>query len=352
MKQPPDLSTVRNVLILRTDHLGDLLLSTPLIRTLRAALPGRRFTLVSSPANAGALDGWDAIDENLVFHAGWSFVRKWSFVSELRKTNWDLCLTLSPRTPSYILGWLSGAPVRAGIIYSRRVAARLLSPLWLTHPVILSVDEALAAGEPVQHEVEQLAEIAAVLGIAGAPGPLELPVQKDDLEWARHWLSTRLGEGQRLIGIHGAGKWLSAGWTAGNFLAMVRNIALKLPNTKVLLTFGPGDAVLEKTVDTILKSHPDGDVLLPGQLSVPSWAALFSLCDAVVSPDTGSLHVAVALGRPVVAMYEDATFAHCTAQWAPWQVPHVLVRRKSLRETETAVLKGLTTLLEQTGGPS
>ena len=349
MKQPPDLSAALNVLIIRADHLGDLLLSTPLIRTMRAALPGRRFTLIASPANAGALAGWDALDEIRVYDPSWSFLRKWRFVSQLRRTRWDLCLTLSPRTPSYVLGALSGAPVRAGIIYSRRVAARMLSPLWLTHPVVLSVDECLAAGEPVPHEVEQLSEVVAVLGINAAPGPLEMPLQEDETAWARHWLSISAEEGSRLIAIHGAGKWLSKGWTPGNFIALVRSLPLKSPGTKIVLTFGPGDTVLEEAAEELLTDHPDPAVLLPGPLSVPRWAALLSLCDAVVTPDTGSLHLAVAVGRPVVAMYEDASYLHCAAQWAPWKVPHVLVRRQSLRETQTAILNGLATLLPHSG---
>ena len=144
MKTAVDFSQVRNVLILRTDHLGDLLLSTPLIRTLRQALPGCRFTLVASPANSGALTGWNGIDEIRLFDPQWPLLQKWRFAHELGREQWDLCLTLSPRTPSYILGWLSGAPIRTGIVYSRRAMARLLSPLWLTHPVVLSVDELLA----------------------------------------------------------------------------------------------------------------------------------------------------------------------------------------------------------------
>ena len=100
MSQPVDFTNVRNVLILRTDHLGDLLLSTPLIRKLRTALPDRRFTLVASPANAQALAGWDAIDEILVFDARWPLAQKWRFLQELWLTRWDLCLTLSPRTIS------------------------------------------------------------------------------------------------------------------------------------------------------------------------------------------------------------------------------------------------------------
>lgn len=340
MRTPVDFSAVQNVLILRTDHLGDLLLSTPLIRTLRAALPGRRFTLVASPANAGALEGWDAVDEILVYNAAWSWEQKYAFVKELRKTRWDLCLTLSPRTPSYILGWLSGAPLRAGIVYSRRVLARLFSPLWLTHTVVSRVDELLEQGLPVPHEVAQLAEIAEILGLPKSdPGPLEFPLDPAEVAWARKWAAPCL------VGIHGAGKWLSQGWTAQDFLSLAASVAAMSPDTRVLLTFGPGDAALQEAVESALLKEPNPSLLLPGRLPVARWAALFSLCDAVVTPDTGSLHLAVALGRPVVAMYEAETFLHCSSQWAPWQVPCVMVRRTSPGGTQTAILNGLTVLL-------
>ena len=120
-------ASVRNVLILRTDHLGDLLLSTPLIRTLRTALPGRRFVLVASPANSEALTGWDGLDEILVFDPQWPLLQKWRFARELGREPWDLCLTLSPRTASYALGWLSGAPVRG--VPELKVSTHRLLPL-------------------------------------------------------------------------------------------------------------------------------------------------------------------------------------------------------------------------------
>jgi heptosyltransferase-3 len=334
VSKPVDFTKVRNVLILRTDHLGDLLLSTPLIRTMRTALPGRRFTLVASPANAEALMGWDAVDEVLVFDPDWPLTRKWAFLQELWQTGWDLCLTLSPRTPSYILGRLSEAPVRAGIIYSRRILARLFSAVWLTHPVVMEVDERLAAGKQVPHEVEQLAEIAEILGLpASEPGPLEFPLKSRAMDWAREWLAAHgapVGEESKrpcIIGIHGAGKWLAQGWTAADFLTLVRSVAAFHNDIKVLLTFGPGDTDLQTAVKMALAEAPCPSVLWPGPLTVSRWAALFSQCDAIISPDTGSLHLAVALGRPVVAMYEADTFSHCSAQWAPWQVPSGIVRR-------------------------
>ena len=338
MKTAVDFSPVRNVLILRTDHLGDLLLSTPLIRTLRTALPGRRFVLVASPANQEALLGWDGIDEIRLFDPKWSLREKWQFARALGREQWDLCLTLSPRTPAYLLGYLSGAPIRAGIIYSRRILARLLSSLWLTHPVIVSVDEKLDENQPIPHEVMQLAGVAAALGLADAePGPLEIPLGQTELNWADEWLREQdpnfsAGQAPTLIGIHGAGKWLSHGWTSNDFLQLVQKVLSGCKtaghhSVKLLLTFGPGDRELESAVLQTLQHQPIPDLLLPGLLPVPRWAALTSHCDLVISPDTGSLHLAVAVGCPVVALYEAGSFLHCSTQWAPWQVPHAIVRR-------------------------
>ena len=335
---PVDWDAVRNVLILRTDHLGDLLLSTPLIRQLRSALPGRRFTLVTSPANSGALSDWDAIDDTRLFDPKWPLLQKWRFARELGREPWDLCLTLSPRTASYLLGWLSGAPLRAGIIYSRRILARLLSSLWLTHPVIVSVDEKLSENQPIPHEVVQLAGIAAALGLADVePGALEIPLGQTELNWADEWLreqdpkfSTK--HSPTLIGIHGAGKWLSHDWTSSDFLQLVQKVLAGCKtaghhSVKLLLTFGPGDRELESSILQALQQQPIPNLLLPGQLPVPRWAAMTSRCDLVISPDTGSLHLAVAVGCPVVALYEAASFLHCSTQWAPWQTPHAIVRR-------------------------
>jgi ADP-heptose:LPS heptosyltransferase len=255
--------------------------------------------------------------------------QKWRFLQELWLTSWDLCLTLSPRTVSYILGRLSGAPVRAGLVYSRRVLVRLLSPLWLTHTVVSRVDEQVDAGEVVPHEVLQLAEIARVLGLPDdPPGRLEIPRQPPPSSGRR--TGCRAGSSRHRHHRHPrAFKWLSAGWTAADFLLLVQTIH-DLPGVqKVLLTFGPGDKELQAEVEAFLTKDPDAALLLPGQLPVAKWAALVSHCDVFVSPDTGSLHLGVALGKPVVALYEARKFAHCSAQWAPWQVEHAIVRRES-----------------------
>ena len=351
MSLPVDFAKVQNVLILRTDHLGDLLLSTPLIRTLRTTLPGRRFTLVTSPANTGALDGWDAIDDCRVFDPSWSAIKKLEFIKTLRQTRWDLCLTLSPRTLPYILGWLSGAPIRTGIVYSRRILARLLSPLFFSHPVVLALDSMIDAGQSVPHEVDQMMRIATVLGLTpNAAGPLEFPLRPAEVVWAQNWLSSQAGSSPPcLIGVHGAGKWLAQDWTAQDFLLLLRQLAVVQPSGKVLVTFGPGDRQLQNSLKELLTPADRISILLAEQYPIERWGALLSRCNVVVSPDTGSLHLAVALGRPVIAMYESDSFSHCSSQWAPWQVPAAIVRRSAPAVTVPIFIAETARLLHETG---
>jgi len=121
------------------------------------------------------------------------------------------------------------------------------------------------------------------------------------------------------------------------------------PGCKILLTFGPGDKRLQAATESALAENPDPAVLFPGQLPVSHWAALFSLCKVVISPDTGSLHLAVAVGVPVVAMYESGKFLHSSSQWAPWKTAHGIVRRGSPANTLPLIVGEMLRLLPPGG---
>ena len=119
----------------------------------------------------------------------------------------------------------------------------------------------------MQHEVLQLSRIAGQFGLPPSePGPLEVPLDPAGVAWAREWLD---GRGGALIGIHGAAKWLSGGWTVNDFLELVRTAANLRPDARVVLTFGPGDTALQAAVeDAPGISAPVAGLLLPGQLPV------------------------------------------------------------------------------------
>jgi len=338
--------TFNNILIIRTDHLGDLLLSTPLILNIRYGLPNSNITLVASPANVDALSGWDALDEIILYDSEWSLLRKIRFVARLRKIRWDLCLVLSPRTDSYILGALSAAPIRAGIIYSRRMLARLLSPLLLTAPLILHVDEALEAGTPVPHEVDQLLGLTDLIGLPATKYPLSFPLQNDFTDWGKGCLNQAGLSDELVIGIHGAQKWLSEGWKPLDFFNMCCSVGNDIPGSSIIVTFGPGELQLAAEFE-ILTSHHNNlpQMIFINAPSIQHWAGLLAQCKIVVSPDTGSLHMAAAMKRPVVAIYDSKTFVHCSSQWAPWQVPHISICKQSPARTQTEIVDAIRKLL-------
>ena len=341
-----------NVLLIRTDHLGDLLLSTPIIRNVKESLPASSLTLVASPHNAGALAGWSVLDRILIYDSCWPLAEKWAFVKRLRQERWDLCLVLSPRSGAYVLGSLSRAPVRAGIVYSRRLLPRLFSPWLLTHPLIMRIDETLAAGGQVPHEVDQLLDLARRLGLKAEPYPLEFPLTDANVKWGEDFLRCHgIDPAARpVIAVHGSPKWLSQGWSARDFVDMAKAAAAVVPDAALVFTFGPGDAAL---AEAIAASVPLGEGAEEAEnsffaaarnMAVGQWAGLYSLCRVIISPDTGSLHLAAALHRPVVAVYEDRTFLHNSRQWAPWKTPHAIIRKTGPEATRAAIVAAVARL--------
>ncbi len=365
-----DLSPVRKVLVIRIDKVGDLLLSTPAIRSLREALPGARITLLATPYNAGIMKGWDALDQTVIYDRSWSKLEKLRFIRGLRRDGYDMCIVLSPLMEAYQIARLSGARIRAGLIYSRRLIPRLLSPVLLTHRLVLKIDEAIAGGAEIPHEVDQMLDIVRLVGLPAKRTSLEIPLSSDDREWAHDFLQERCGN-KTIIGLHLSFKWLTGGWTAADMAGLLEQILEATRDSYIVITFGPADIEAAKELSAFVDGFEfignetggtlspipcqparesgdslDGNAVMVGGLPFGRWAGIFDCCRLVVSLDTGSLHLATAIDKPVVAVYEKDTFDHCTKQWAPWQVPNRIVKRDDFSATSREILSGLSDLLK------
>lgn len=349
----PLTKNARKILILRLDRIGDMLLSTPAIRSVREALPSAHLTLVGSPYNAPVLQGWEAVDEIRAYDRKWPASRKREFARGLREERYDLCMVLSSLMESYRLAASSRARIRAGILYSRRLWARVAGPRLLTHPMVLDIDGAVKRKERVPHEVEQLLGLVRHVGLPAKEHPLEVSLRRADVDWARELVSRSL-DGGALIGLHLSDEWLSGGWSGLGIAVLIEEILRGIPGSCVIVTHGPKDSKAAARVAPYLGREwviaPDfrNRVLLSGDLPFGRWAALLSLCGAVVTRDTGSLHLAAALGRPVVAIYDKGRFHHNSQQWAPWMVPHCSLESGRCGETSAEILRMLKSLLADT----
>ncbi|MEW5981253.1 MAG: glycosyltransferase family 9 protein [Acidobacteriota bacterium] len=346
------------VLVIRTDKVGDLLLSMPAIRSIRESIPGAHLTVLASPYNAPVLRGWDVPDNIEIFDTCWPLRRQLAVAAALRRRRFDLCLVLHPAIEAYAVARMTGAPIRVGIVYARRLLERVLAPVLLTCVSACRLERAAARHSEVPHEIDLTRMVVEAAGLRWGDGELEVPMPPDAACWADDIVSRGGLPDEPLIGVHLSEKWRDQNWTIEHVGTMLAALASIRADGAVLVTHGPSDGIIAEDLCGLpgferargevneAARWPGGD----GRVRVlavdfPRWAAIVSRCAVVVSRDTGSLHLASALKRPVVAVYAPKGFAINSRQFAPWRVPHRILMAGAARDTLPAIIQAVGELL-------
>jgi heptosyltransferase-2/heptosyltransferase-3 len=311
---------IRRVVVIKPDHLGDVLLLTPALRRLRAALPDAHISLLIGPWSADAVRGNPDIDA-VLFCAFPGFTRRpkpgllqpyglllrtaWL----LRAGNYDLALIArDDHWWGALLALLAGIPRRIG--HAAPETAALLT-------------EALPYDPGAHVTVQSLDLVGRLSGeeretAIGMP-MMRAPIIPEDEAWAATWLAAHGAEHDRLVAIHpGAGGpaklWIAARW------AMLAD-ALAAQGYRVLLTGGPGERDL---IEEIRQRLAAPALVLAGAATLGQLAALYRRCGLVLGVDSGPMHLATAAGVRTVVLFGPVDHH----RFAPWGPPerHTIVR--------------------------
>jgi lipopolysaccharide heptosyltransferase II len=301
----------RDILCIRLDHLGDVLMCTPAMRALRDAAPGRRLTLLSSPGGAALLPYLPELDAALPFEAPWMKSSRpqdggalLAMAGTLRKQRFDAAVIFTTYSqsalPAAMLCHLAGIPLR--LAYCRENPYQMLSD-WLpeTEP-----------WQPPRHEVRRQLDLVAGVGGAAVDERLSFSVLPADLDWARGRLAGMgIGPRQPWLLMHPGATAASRRYPPEHWASALRLLAADgLP---VVLT-GSGDEGL--LVDAIRAQAGVPAHSLAGEATLGRLGALISLATVMASNNTGPAHIAAALGTPLVDLY-----ALTNPQHTPWQSP-------------------------------
>ncbi|MBI3926077.1 MAG: glycosyltransferase family 9 protein [Armatimonadetes bacterium] len=325
--RPLPFQRFREVLVIRTDHLGDLVLSTPFLRALRQALPEARISALVTGYTRGVLDGSGFVDELL------------TALPSPKHRRYDLAVCLAPRTRSYRTAFRSRAPYRVGYVYTGRPLAGAATHIWLTHRLVLPIRTMLARGQRVPHEVEQLGQLADAMGLDYRDRTLVLPVSQA----AREAVAQRLHRGKPVLALHLHASWLRQGWSCEDLAGLLRALAAR--HDGLLVSYGPSEAELAHRLRPALD-----EIDWLGELSVAEWAAALELTSCVISTDTGAVHVAAAVKRPVAVVFKPESYVLNSQQWAPWQVPHRSLVHRGPEVTIPEILRAVDELVD--GSPA
>lgn len=323
------------ILLSRTDRIGDLILSTPAIATVRASFPEAHVTMITSPYNHVVMNGNDDVDEIVDFSGEWN---PRTFGARFR--GYDLAIALAPRAADLQIVGATRAPVRVGYTYVRRYFARLTAPLYVNRLMLSEADPDLCDRNPqriVRHEVDQLLEVVAHAGALQRKTELRLEITNDDRAAVAHVPVDP-------IVLHLGRRWFANGSTLVNTIQLARE--LRTLGAPLVLTY---DAECDREAVSFAEAGI-AEVMLR-DLSFGQWAAAFERARCVVTVDTGATHVASAMRRPTVVAFEHRHFRLSSQEWAPYHVPHVSVRKPgaedaiSLGQLRSEIVQGVTSII-------
>jgi heptosyltransferase-3 len=292
------------ILVLRRDNIGDLVCTTPLLAALRAQLPQAWLGALVTTYNAEVLSANPALDEVFVYeklkHRSGGLLShlrsRLAQMSRLRGQGIDCVLVPAPSPQSLKL-------------------ARSLKP-----------GQVIAAPHTVPdrlHEVERSFAVGKAFGVAGKPGPMRVfpdPGRKSELQ-------ERLGAGP-FVAVHISARRPAQRWPIARYAELVVQLSAQ---QKVMLLWSPGASDNprhpgdDEAAAAILRTARGAPVVAVETPDLKTLIAALSLAEFVVCPDGGAMHLAAALGKPVVALFGDSP----VARWRPWGVPHRVVQPES-----------------------
>ena len=286
------------VLVKEVSWLGDIVMSLPALRAVRKAWPKAHLSVLIKKELASFFDGAAWIDEVIPyslrkgFFNGISDRRK--IVSDLKSRRFDVAVLFPNSFDSALWPAMARIPRRAG--FARDARGVLLTHRAAATPAILEVHQ-------VHYYLHMLNQS---LGITGSPDDFKPDVDAAARQRMLDFLSTRRKRpAGPLIGMAVAAAYGPAKeWPAEHY---ARTIDLLTENfgAECVLVGAPSERRKSEEVVTRSKS---GAILAAGETSVGEAMALLSLCDAFVGNDSGSMHVAGALGKPTIGIYGSTRF--------------------------------------------
>ena len=340
-------STAERILCIRLDSLGDVLMTTPAMAAIKASRPDSHITLMTSDAGAAIAPQLPMVDEVWVYDAPWlkaTAPRQTSqadhqVLAELRQHRFDAAIIFTVYSqnplPAAMMAYLADIPLR--LAHCRENPYQLLTdhirdpePELTRHEVQRQLDLVASVGYTTADPrlrltvpaaaQQRIVTLLAELGLTPQQTP-QIPLPARDPVGAQHAVPLPIGgvqleaSAQPWIVIHPGASAPSRRYPPEHFALVARSLVQA--GLTVLFTGTPPERDL---VEHIRSEMAAPSYSLVGLLDLADLSALLAAAPLLLSNNTGPVHLAAAVGTPVVDLYALTNLQH-----TPWQVPHRLL---------------------------
>ena len=285
---------IQNILIIKLRYIGDVVLCTPVLRAFKEAYPKANLVCVVNPGTEKVLGHNPHVDDVLLLPRG-SVLKQFQFLRKLRSWGFDCVIDLTDGDRSAFMTAMTGAPIKIGFNHENRWRGMVYS-------------QCVKAQYGTMHMVDYHAEALKSIGVKLSGRNPEIIVNEKEVQKAQQLLQEHRLKNRPWIMIHPSARYWFKAWPAERFAALSDWLAGK--GYSVVLV---GDTQDKEVEEKILRLAQHKPLSFIGQTSLLELAALMKQCHLFVGNDGGPMHIAAAVGCPVLALFGPSD----PAVWGP-----------------------------------
>ncbi|MBT5532710.1 glycosyltransferase family 9 protein, partial [Candidatus Poribacteria bacterium] len=288
----PGASTIERILCIRPDGLGDMVCALPTFAALRRAYPTAHLAVLASPLNAPIIEAGRNVSETIVYDRGRCDRGPRALCTlawRLRRERYDAVVAMRTATYANVIAAASGASRRVG--YAGKPGSRWLST-------------ALPGGHVrgAEHEILRNARLAEALGATSADADPVIALTNEERAWAADWLAANgFDETTTAIGVHPGASTSDRCYPEDRYARAASELGRDRDDRpgRAIVFGGPHDAARVEAVIARL----EGAAARADAMSLRRMMALMARVDVMLANDSGPMHIAAALGVPLVAVF-------------------------------------------------
>ena len=293
---------VKNILLVRIDRIGDVILSLPMLPLLKRRYPNASISVLMRKYTRELVEQHSCVDEVLVYEHEDSVQSLWAILREIRKRHFDIAIIPYPRFRPALILFFAGIRIRVGSGY--RWYSFLFNRRVFEH-----------RKDAKRHEAEYNINLLRPLGIEpGAEPEFEFSIPQSACDRVDSLLavdSVRVED--KFIILHPGSGGSSRDWSGKNFSKLGNEVERRL-GMKVIVTGGKGE---EQLVQEITAGMTGSPLAIVAKFSLTELGALIRRAKVFISNSTGPMHIAAIVGTPVVAFFPP--IVQCSpVRWGPY----------------------------------
>jgi len=295
---------VQRILVIKLRAVGDVLLSTVVTKNLRLAYPRSQIHFLTERPSLEVLKGNPYVDDVLVYDR--KTMNGLSLISAVRRRQYDLVIDLFGNPRTALVTRLSGARRRVGFRFRGRAYAYniLAEPRGdRVHNTQFNLDALVALGVPIQDS------------------SLQFTFGDEDSRYVESFMPEDFSRGSFTVCINTGGGWYTKRWGLDRY-ALLADRLIEEFNARIVLPWGPGQMPDVEEINRRMKRA----AFIPPATTLRQLGALLKRCTIVITNDSGPMHIAAAVGTPILAIFGPTN----PALQGPYGGNHVVVRNEAL----------------------